>query len=182
MKIYPGENTPGQVSSNRLRDRSLASGDAPIRGGENAQPVENPVPQIRKQILVVQRSLGRQQSILGGLEGIEHLFGSPTSAGEIAHYIGGVVYRGEAVLDPFSAELSKILQRQDRSALRTLIKKAKEEIQALAAQLSRLETAEQNSRSLNPSSDALADTLAGIRSQGDQLLKLEGKNVLDLLS
>ena len=63
-----------------------------------------------------------------------------------------------------------------------MIADTKTEIRALAVELSRLETAEQNSRALALGKAALSDVLKGIRSQGDQLLNLEGKNVLDLLS
>ena len=62
-----------------------------------------------------------------------------------------------------------------------MIENAKTQIHGLAVELSRLETAEQNSRSLALGKAALADVLEGIRTQGNQLLNLEGKNVLDLL-
>jgi hypothetical protein len=51
----------------------------------------------------------------------------------------------------------------------------------LAVELSRLETAEQNSRSLASGDAVVGEILAGIRSEGNKLLTLEGKNVLDLL-
>ena len=149
MKIYPGENASGHVSGNRLNDRSFKRGEARVRSADKQPAVENPVPEIRKQILVVQRSLGRTQSVLGGFEGFERLLGSKAASEEAARYIGGVVYRGETVLEPFSAELNRILQREDRSALQGLITNAREEIQGFAVQLIRLQTAEQNSRSLN---------------------------------
>jgi hypothetical protein len=62
-----------------------------------------------------------------------------------------------------------------------MIEGTKAEIHGLAVELSRLETAEQNSRSLALGQAALAGVLEGIKRQGDQLLDLEGKNVLDLL-
>ena len=70
----------------------------------------------------------------------------------------------------------------DPDLLQQLIETTKQEIHGLAVELSRLETAEQNSRALALGEAALSDVLEGIRSQGDQLLNLEGKNVLDLLS
>jgi len=179
MKIYSGENASGQVSSNRLNERTV------VRMGPRGRPVsqpaaeEQPVPEIRKQLLVVQRSLGRYQSMLGGLEGVKILL--QTGARTANDYIPHVVYRGEAVLERYSDQLNRILQDKDIDYLQQLIRDAKTEIHGLAVQLSRLETAEQNSRSLALGKAALSDVLGGIRSQGDQLLNLEGKNVLDLL-
>ncbi len=179
MKIYPGENASGQVSSNRLNERTV------VRKGTRGRPVsqpaaeEQPVPEIRKQLLVVQRSLGRYQSLLGGLEGVKILL--QTDARTANDYIPHVVYRGEAVLERYSDRLNRILQDKDLDSLQQLIRDTKTEIHGLAAQLSRLETAEQNNRSLALGKAALSDVLEGIRSQGNQLLNLEGKNVLDLL-
>ncbi|UCF99276.1 MAG: hypothetical protein JSV89_06980 [Spirochaetaceae bacterium] len=182
MKIYPGQNTAGQVSRDRLNDRSVVrGGEQTTRSAEPAHAADNPVPEIRKQIMVVQRSLGRYQSILGGFEGFRPLLEAGAAADEASRYISRIVYRGEAVLEPFSVELHRILQAEDRSALQRLIDNARNEIHGFAVQLSRLETAEQNSRSLGASSADLSDILVGIRSEGDQLLKLEGKNVLELL-
>jgi hypothetical protein len=62
-----------------------------------------------------------------------------------------------------------------------MIDSTKKEIHGLAVELSRLETAEQNSRSVAFGQAAISNLLEGIRNQGDQLLNLEGKNVLDLL-
>jgi hypothetical protein len=140
---------------------------------------EQPVPEIRKQLLVVQRSLGRYQSMLGGLEGFKILL--KTDARDAKDYISRVVYRGEAVLQPYSAQLNRALQTKDPDLLQQLIETTKQEIHGLAVELSRLETAEQNSRSLAFSEAALSGLLEGIRSQGDRMLSLEGKNVLDLL-
>ena len=85
------------------------------------------------------------------------------------------------MLEPYESRLNRILQNKDLGSLQQLIESAKAEIHGLAVQLSRLETAEQNSRSLALGKAALSELLEGIRSQGDQLLKLEGKNVLELL-
>ena len=79
-------------------------------------------------------------------------------------------------------QLDRILQNKDQESLQRMIADTKMEIRALAAELSRLETAEQNNRALVLGKAALSDVLEGIRNQGDRLLDLEGKNVLDLLS
>jgi hypothetical protein len=179
MKIYPSENASGQVSGNRLNERTAVQ-MAP-RGRPIPRPAaeEQPIPEIRKELLVVQRSLGRYQSMLGGLEGFKVLL--KADARTANDYISHVVYRGEAVLEPYKSRLNRILQNKDLDSLQQLIESAKTEIHGLAVQLSRLETAEQNSRSLALGKAALSELLEGIRSQGDQLLNLEGKNVLELL-
>ena len=179
MKIYPADNASGQVSGDRLNERTAVQ-MAP-RGRPVSRPAaeEQPVPEIRKQLLVVQRSLGRYQRMLGGLEGFKVLF--KADARTATDYVRHVVYRGEAVLEPYSGQLNRILQNKDLESLQQLIESTKAEIHGLAVQLSRLETAEQNSRSLALDKAALMEVLEGIRSQGDQLLNLEGKNVLDLL-
>jgi hypothetical protein len=179
MKIYPSENASGQVAGYRLYEKTAARGGPGNRREPVPQAADQPIPEIRKQLLVVQRSLGRYQSILGGFEGFKVLLDS--GAREAADYIRHVIYRGEAVLEPYRAELNRILQTKDRPALQQLINGARTEIQGLAVELSRLETAEQNSRSLVLSAGALPDILKGIRSEGDQLFRLDGKNVLDLL-
>jgi hypothetical protein len=179
MKIYPSDSASGQVSNNRLNESTA------LRMGPRGRPVsqpsaeEQPVPEIRKQLLVVQRSLGRYQSMLGGLEGFKILLQADAKTAN--DYIPHVVYRGEAVLERYSDQLNRILQDRDLDSLQRLIQDARTEIHGLAVQLSRLETAEQNSRSLALGKAALSDVLEGIRAQGDQLLNLEGKNVLELL-
>ena len=179
MKIYPGDNFFGQVSGNRPDQRTA------VRVGPRGRPVsgpaaeEQPVPELRKQLLVVQRILGRYQIMLGGLEGFKILLKADVKTAN--DYINHVVYRGEAVLEPHRGRLQNILQNKDLDSLQQMIESTKKEIHGLAVELSRLETAEQNSRSLAFSQSALSDVLEGIRSRGDRLLNLEGKNVLDLL-
>jgi hypothetical protein len=179
MKIYPVDNFSGQISGNRPDQRTA------VRVGPRGRPVsgpaaeEQPVAEIRKQLLVVQRSLGRYQSMLGGLEGFKILL--QTDAKTANDYIDHVVYRGETVLEPHRGRLQSILQNKDPDSLQQMIEDTKKEIHGLAVELSRLETAEQNSRSLAFSQSALPDLLEGIRSRGERLLNLEGENVLDLL-
>jgi hypothetical protein len=181
MKIYPGENSAGQVSHKRVNERPVARGSADGRQAVPADSGDNPIPEIRKQMLVIQRILARYQSLLGGFEGFQR-FLEPTAAAEDADlYLQKVVYRGEAVLEPFKVELARILETQDRSALQQLIQNVRKEIHGFAVQLSRLETAEQNSRSINSTGKSLADMLHGIKTEGDLLLDLEGKSVLKLL-
>jgi hypothetical protein len=179
MKIYPGDSASGQVSHNRLKEPTAVQVGPRGRPMPHPEAEEQPVPEIRKQLLVVQRSLGRYQSMLGGLEGFKVLL--KADARTATDYIGHVLYRGEAVLEPYSGQLDRILQRKDLESLQRLIESTKAEIHGLAVELSRLETAEQNNRSLAFGEAALSDVLEGIRNQGDQLLNLEGKNVLDLL-
>jgi hypothetical protein len=179
MKIYPSENASGQISNNRLNEPAAVQTDARARTASQATAEEQPVPEIRKQLLVVQRTLGRYQSMLGGLEGFKVLLRS--DARTAADYITHVVYRGETVLEPYSDKLNRILQTKDFDSLQRMIEATRKEIHGLAVELSRLETAEQNSRSLTFGQAALSRVLEGIRNQGDQLLNLEGKNVLDLL-
>ena len=179
MKIYPGDTPFGQVSHDRLNERTAVNKGGRGRRVSGAPAEEQPVPEIRKQLLVVQRSLGRYQSMLGGLEGFKVLL--KADARTAADYVSHVVYRGETVLEPLSAKLDRILQDKDLDSLQQMIEATRQEIHGLAVELSRLETAEQNSRSLAFGEAALSSVLEGIRSRGDQLLDLEGKNVLDLL-
>jgi len=179
MKIYPSDKPFGQVSNNRLPERMGVHIGGRGRPASRPAVEEQPVPEIRKQLLVVQRSLGRYQSMLGGLEGFKILL--KAEAETAADYISHVVYRGETVLEPLTGKLNRILQNKDSDSLQQLIESTKKEIHGLAVELSRLETAEQNSRSLAFGEAALSSVLEGIRSQGHQLLNLEGKNVLDLL-
>jgi hypothetical protein len=180
MKIYPGERPFGQVSHNRLNEPAVLQKGLRNPSASETEATEQPVPEIRKQLLVVQRSLGRYQSMLGGLEGFKILL--QTDAKTATDYLRHVVYRGEAVLQSRGEQLERILQNKDQESLQRMIEQTKTEIRTLAVELSRLETAEQNSRSLALGKAALSDVLAGIRNQGDRLLNLEGKNVLDLLS
>ena len=180
MKIYPGERPFGQVSQKWLNEPTALQNGSRNRSASETAAAEQPVPEIRKQLLVVQRSLGRYQSMLGGLEGFKILL--QTDATTAKDYLRHVVYRGEAVLRSYSEQLERILQNKDQDSLQLMIAATKTEIRALAVELSRLETAEQNSRALSPGTAALSDVLEGIRNQGDRLLNLEGKNVLDLLS
>jgi hypothetical protein len=181
MKINPSENLSGQVSRNRVNERPVARGGVDGPPAVLADTGNSPIPEIRKQMLVVQRTLGRYQSILGGLEGYQR-FLEPSAAAEDADlYLQNVVYRGEAVLEPFKGELAKIFEAKDTSTLQRLIQNVHTEIHGFAVQLSRLETAEQNSRSINSTGKSLADILQGIRTQGDLILDLEGDNVLKLL-
>jgi hypothetical protein len=179
MKIYPSENASSRITPDRLNDPTTTQTSS--RARQAAPPVveEQPVPEIRKQLLAVQRTLGRYQRVLGGLEGFKVLLRS--DAKSAADYIAHVRYRGEAVLEPYSVQLNGVLQRGDAEALGRLIQGTRAEIHGLSVELSRLETAEQNSRSLSLGRAALSGVLEGIRRQGDQLLNLEGKNVLDLL-
>ncbi len=181
MKIHPGENLCGQVSHKRVNERPVARGSVDGRPAAPVDTGDSPVPEIRKQMLVLQRTLGRYQSILGGLEGFQR-FLEPSAAAEDADlYLQKVVYRGEAVLEPFKVGLARILETQDASALQRLIQNVRTEIHGFAIQLSRLETAEQNSRSINPTGKSLAGVLLGIKTEEDLLLDLEGQNVLKLL-
>jgi hypothetical protein len=179
MKIYPGDKAFSQVSHNRFNEATAVQVGPRSRSASKATAEEAPVPEIRKQLLVVQRSLGRYQSMLGGLEGFKVLLsaGAPTAN----DYIRQVMYRGEAVLQPYNAQLNRILQNKDQDSLQQMIADTRSEIHELAVELSRLETAEQNSRAIALDENALTSVLQGIRSRGDQLLNLEGKNVLDLL-
>jgi len=179
MKIYPGNKPFGQVSQNRLHEPAAIQ--AGVRSRRTSQPEAEaqPVPEIRKQLLVVQRTLGRYQSMLGGLEGFKVLLNADAKTAN--DYISHVVYRGEAVLQPHSERLNRILQDKNLDSLQEMIENAKTELHGLAVELSRLETAEQNSRALALGKAALSNVVEGIRAQGDQLLNIEGKNVLDLL-
>jgi hypothetical protein len=180
MKIYPGNRPFGQVSQGWLNEPTVQQKGSPNRSASETKIAEQPVPEIRKQLLVVQRSLGRYQSMLGGLEGFKILL--RTDATTAKDYLRHVIYRGEAVLQSNGEQLDRILQNKDHESLQRMIADTKSEIRELAVELSRLETVEQNSRALTLGSAALSDVLDGIRNQGDQLLNLEGKNVLDLLS
>jgi hypothetical protein len=179
MKIYPGEKPFGQVSHNRFNEPTALQMGSRKHSASKAEAAQQPVPEIRKQLLVVQRSLGRFQSMLGGLEGFKVLL--RTEATTAKDYVRHVVYHGEAVLQSYSEQLDRILQNKDQESLQRLIADTKTEIHGLAVELSRLETAEQNSRALVLGEAALSGVLDGIRNRGDQLLNLEGKNVLDLL-
>jgi hypothetical protein len=179
MKIYPDDRPFGQVSHDRWNESRSVQMSPRSRSASKPPVEQQPVPDIRKQLLVVQRSLGRYQSMLGGLEGFKVLL--ETDAKTANGYIRHVIYRGEAVLQPYNAQLNRILQDKDQKSLQRMIAETKTEIHALAVELSRLETAEQNSRALSLSKAALSEVLEGIRSQGHQLLNLEGKDVLDLL-
>jgi hypothetical protein len=182
MKIYPGENLSGQVSRNRVNERPVARGSSDGRQAVPAATGDSPIPEIRKQMLVVQRTLGRYQSILGGFEGFQRFLQSSAAAEDAEAYLRKVAYRGEAVLEPFKVELARILATRDTAALQRLIQNLRTEIHRFAVQLSRLETAEQNSRSVNSTGKSLTDILRGIKTEGDLLLDLEGENVLKLLS
>lgn len=179
MKIYPGENVSGQVSNETRRERTAIPSSPRSRPVSPAEQMDRPIPELRKQLLVVQRALGRYQRILGGFEGFKVLL--DTEAKRATDYIHHVQYRGEAVLKPYGDRLEAILQTGDRTGLQQLIDATKTEIRGLAVELSRLETAEQNSRSLASGNIVPAGILAGIRSEGSRLLTLEGRNVLDLL-
>ena len=179
MKIVPNDTPSGQVSRNRLHESSIPRAPVLKRSASQEPDIGQPVSEIRKQLLVVQRSLGRYQSILGGLEGFKILLQS--DAGTADDYIGKVMYRGQAVLEPYSDRLERILQNKDSKSLQGMIENTRNEIHGLAVELSRLETAEQNSRSLISGSAAISEILGGIRSSGEALLRVEAKNVLDLL-
>ena len=181
MKINPGENLSGQVSHKRVNERPVVRGGADGRPAVPADTGDSPIPEIRKQMLVVQRTLGRYQSILGGFEGFQRFLEPSAAAINADLYLQKVVYRGEAVLEPFKVELARILKAQDTPALQRMIQNVRTEIHGFAVQLSRLETAEQNSRSTNSTGKSLADILQGIKTEGDLLLDLEGENVLKLL-
>jgi hypothetical protein len=182
MKIYPGEGASAQVPHGRLDERPVWRVSMRGRTASTVDPADQPVPEIRKQLLVAQRLLGRQQSVLGGFEGFGSLLEAGPTAEEALGYIRRVLYRGESVLEPFRDQLLGILSSGDRSTLRRLIEDKRAEIRESAVLMSRLETAQQNSRSLGSSAEALSEVLSGIRSEGDQLLNLDGKNALDLLS
>jgi hypothetical protein len=179
MKIYPSGSAPGQAAYNRVNEPAdLRS----LRGGrESAEPEakDQPVPEIRRQLLVVQRALGRFQSVLGGLEGFKVLLRSDARTAD--DYIGKVVYRGERVLESHRGSLAGILANKDTDSLQQLIEDTRKEIRGLAVTLSRMETAEQNTRSLAFGEASLSSVLEGIRDRGSQLQNLEGQNVLDLL-
>jgi hypothetical protein len=187
MQINPSDNVPEKVQKNRNGEAQSVRG--PVRKPTIAQKAtesvlsdvgDNPISEIRKQILILQRSLSRQQSILGGFEGFRSLLDSSiTRPGD---FIGDITYRGEAVLVPYRDRLEKIFETGDRAALERLISASRRIIDEHAIQLSRLQTAEQNSRSLAPSQTPLSSILQGIENAGDLLLKLEAENVLDLLS
>jgi hypothetical protein len=181
MKIYPGENLSAQVSRNRVNERPVARSVVEGRSDVPADTGDSPVPEIRKQMLVVQRTLGRHQSILRGFEGFQRFLQPSAATEEADDYLKKVVYRGEAVLEPFKAELARILAARDTSALQQLIKKSRAEIHGFAVQLSRLETADQNSRSIITTGKSIAGILRGIKTDGDLLLEMEGDNVLELL-
>ena len=181
MKINPGGNLSGQVSHKRVNERPVARGGAEGRPAVPVDTGDSPIPEIRKQMLVVQRTLGRYQSILGGFEGFQRFLVPAAAVKDAALYLQKVVYRGEAVLEPFKVELARILETRDTPALQRLIQNVRTEIHGFAVQLSRLETAEQNSRSINSTGKSLADILQGIKTEGDMLFDLEGENVLKLL-
>ena len=175
------ESAQAAGSEASVVQNASARADAPLKEGDSPATANTPVPEIRKQLVVVQRSLGRYQSILGGLEGFLPLLESGTAEAEATRFIDGILYRGEAVMEPFREELISILKNGDRSALRRMIEKTRTDIHVLGIRLSRLETAEQNSRSIASSTMVASDILEGIRKQGDQILNPDRKNVLDLL-
>jgi len=181
MKINPDESLSAQVSHKRVSERPVARGGADDRPAVPADTGGSPIPEIRKQMLVVQRTLGRYQGILGGFEGFQRFLEPSAAVKDASQYLRKVVYRGEAVLEPFKVELERILETRDMPALQRLIGNVRTEIHGFAVQLSRLETAEQNSRSINFTGKPLADILQGIKTEGNLLLDLEGGNVLKLL-
>ena len=105
MKINSGESLFAQVSHKRVNERPV------VRGGADGQPAvpadagNSPIPEIRKQMLVVQRTLGRYQGILGGFEGFQRFLEPSAAVKDASQYLRKVVYRGEAVLEPFKVEL-----------------------------------------------------------------------------
>ncbi len=187
MKIYPGESTRVQVTGNRgetPRQRQPAESPVRRRHGIAREPENAIAVGICEQIPLLQRNLPRYQSILGGFEGFKRFLGSrrPAPAEDISRYIDGIRYRGQAVLEPYRVRLEEITAGGDIDALHELIRNTRQAIERYAVQLSRLETAEQNSRSLSAGVNHLAGMLQGIKQEGNRLLSLEAENVLALLS
>jgi hypothetical protein len=187
MKIYPGESTHRKVTGNR-GETTLLRQQAEDAGrklhGVAREPAKTIAAGIREQIPLLQRNLARYQSILAGMEGFRKFLESrrPAPAEDVSRYIDGIRYRGQAVLDPYRARLEELNAGRDINTLQELIRDTRQTIERYAVQLSRLETAEQNSRSLRTGGNHLAGMLRGIKKEGSRLLSVEAENVLDLLS
>lgn len=139
----------------------------------------------RSRLLLLQREVARAQRVLGGLEGLEARLGSAgtgqPSEESLQAYAAAVTYRGEPVLASLGEQLERILRDRDGQGLRGLIEESTVRLGRLAMELSRFETAQQNSRAIAGGGDPLESLKEGIREAGGRLLEIQRENVLRLL-
>jgi len=183
------EASPHPAGENRRR--STAKPGLPAEEARPAGQVERPEPprsamdELRSRLLLLQRDVTRAQRVLGGLEGIEPLLRSPGGPElldrSMREYVAGVTYRGETVLTGLEERLGRILRERDAEALQSLIREGRNHLGRLAQELSRYETAQQNTRAIAVGEDSLQSLKQGIRTAGGGLLELQRENVLRLL-
>ena len=141
---------------------------------------------LRSRLLLLQREVAKEQRVLGGLEEIHGLLRAPEAEtpveGAVQRYAATVKYQGQAVLEAVAEQLTRIARERDHRGLEALIEESRAHLGRLAQELSRFETAQQNSRALAAAGDPLESLKRGIQRQGGALLEVRRKNVLRLLS
>jgi hypothetical protein len=169
------ETRPGSGGAGRASEAETAQ-DAG-RSGMSA---------VRIRLLLLQQDVARAQRVLAGLEGFAALLETPArgpeAAGvEVGEYLARLTYKGEAVLEPWRERLEEILGAGDTEALGRLIEDGRNDLGLLARELSRYETAQQNSRALAADGDSLGVLKRRIREGAGSLLDLQPERVLRLL-
>ena len=185
----PRESSAQPAVENRRRspaDPGMPPGGARQAGqGQPPEPRRSAMDELRSRLLLLQRDVARAQRVLGGLEGIQPLLrshGGPEPPDRsIREYAAGVTYRGEPVLTGLEERLGTILRERDAAGLQSLIGEARGHLGRLAQELSRYETAQQNTRAIAVGDDPLQFLKQGIRRAGGRLLEVQRENVLRLL-
>jgi hypothetical protein len=172
-----GARRVAEAQSAPVREAAVAGQEAVGRSEMSA---------LRIRLLLLQQDVARAQQILGGLEGFAGLFASPARGSkevreEVAAYLERLTYRGETVLEPWRDRLEEILSARDTEGLTRLIEDGRNDLGLLARELSRYETAQQNTRALAAGGDALGALKHRIEEEASSLLDLQPERVLRLL-
>ena len=178
-----------RAGENRRRgespDSNRAGGSPDAAKAQTLEIRHSVLEDLRSRLMLLQHDVARAQRALGGLEGIGEILRRPDSQASLEQtvrdYLPGITYRGEPVLRALEGDLARIARERDYRGLETLVEESRDRLGQLAQELSRYETAQQNSRALAAGRDPLESLKQGIQESGGALLELRRENVLRLL-
>lgn len=180
----------------KVTGSNLSPSDSPIEKarGKAAEAVspkrDHPTPHSfssHENILQIQRSISKDQLVLGALEQLKmRLEGTADTPESFLSELTRSTRMGKAmVLEPYASVLHEILAQKDTARLEELMDTTRRRISLTIASLARDQVAAQNLLSVKPTAEDLSELLkkivADLKKKGDPGTHLERTRILDLL-
>jgi hypothetical protein len=173
---FPAEKHARDLTAARVRANRSVQTEAP------AAPAGEAAGGTRGRIILLQRSVAQAQRVIAALEGFAALMRDGLlRQSRAAAYIEGNVFQGRPVLEALREQLLEAARGGRQGEVQRLLGEERARLGLLAQELSRDQTAEQNSRALATAGDALERLKSDIRHSGDRLLDVHREAVLRLL-